>query len=37
KMLTLACRFGYLAPEESIEQWNADAIIDHPEETLQWI
>jgi N-acetyl-D-muramate 6-phosphate phosphatase len=37
KMLTLACRFGYLAPEESIEQWNADAIIDPPEETLQWI
>lgn len=36
-MRTIACRFGYLTPEDDVEQWGADWIIDHPEETLQWI
>lgn len=36
-MHTIACRFGYLAPEERIESWGADHIIDHPQEILQWI
>ncbi len=36
-MTTIACRFGYLASGEQIESWHADAIIDHPEEVLQWI
>lgn len=37
EMTTIACRFGYLAREDQIESWNADAIIDHPKEVLQWI
>ncbi len=37
RMKTIACRFGYLAPEDVIEAWEADAIVDHPEEILQWI
>lgn len=36
-MRTVACRFGYLAPDDEIETWGADWIIDHPEEILQWI
>ncbi len=36
-MQTVACRFGYLAPEDEIEHWGADYVIDHPQEILQWI
>ncbi len=36
-MTTLACRFGYLAPDDVIENWGADGIIDHPQEVWQWI
>jgi N-acetyl-D-muramate 6-phosphate phosphatase len=37
EMGTIACRFGYLAEEDEIEQWGADRIIDHPQEVLAWI
>ena len=37
EMTTIACRFGYLAPEDEIESWGADQIIDHPQEALTWI
>lgn len=36
-MHTIACRFGYLAPNDEIERWGANHIIDHPQEILQWI
>lgn len=36
-MRTLACRFGYLAPDDQIERWGADAILEHPEALLSWI
>ncbi|NQY27208.1 MAG: HAD-IA family hydrolase [Piscirickettsiaceae bacterium] len=36
-MQTVAARYGYLGEHDHIEDWQADAIIDHPSEILQWI
>ncbi|MET0065587.1 MAG: HAD-IA family hydrolase [Candidatus Thiodiazotropha sp.] len=34
---TLAARFGYLAQEDRPEEWQADGLIDHPLEILDWL
>ena len=36
-MQTMTARYGYLGTEDDPESWQADAIIDHPSELLQWI
>ena len=36
-MRTVAAAWGYLGQSEPIEAWNADAVIERPEELLQWL
>lgn len=36
-MPTVAVRWGYLDGERPIEQWQADAVIDHPDDLLRWL
>ena len=36
-MPTIAARYGYIGHDDDIESWQADGIIDHPNEILQWI
>lgn len=35
-MRTLAAAWGYLGAAAPIEEWGADAIVQHPHEVLQW-
>jgi N-acetyl-D-muramate 6-phosphate phosphatase len=37
QMKTITARWGYLGEHDKPENWQADAIIDHPSEILQWI
>jgi len=37
RMKTITARWGYLSEHDKPENWQADAIIDHPSEILQWI
>lgn len=37
RMKTITARWGYLSDHDKPENWQADAIIDHPSEILQWI
>lgn len=37
RMKTVTARWGYLGEHDKPENWQADAIIDHPREILQWI
>lgn len=36
-MRTVAAAWGYLGQGEPISAWNADAVIERPEELLQWL
>jgi phosphoglycolate phosphatase len=36
-MSTLAAAWGYLGRGDSIDAWNADAVLAHPEELLSWL
>jgi len=36
-MRTMTARWGYLAPHDQPESWQADIIIDHPRDILQWL
>ncbi len=36
-MPTVLARYGYLTDEDKQQDWQADAIIDHPSEILAWI
>ena len=36
-MRTVLARYGYLTDEDKQQDWQADAIIDHPSELLAWI
>jgi phosphoglycolate phosphatase len=36
-MSTLAAAWGYLGRDESVHDWNADAVLAHPEELLKWL
>ncbi|NOQ13568.1 MAG: phosphoglycolate phosphatase [Methyloprofundus sp.] len=36
-MQTLAATWGYLKPDDKPQDWGADALIDHPDEILDWI
>lgn len=36
-MQTVIARYGYLGLQDNPESWQADAIINHPTEMLQWI
>jgi N-acetyl-D-muramate 6-phosphate phosphatase len=36
-MPTLAAAWGYLGRGESVHDWNADAVLAHPEELLNWL
>jgi len=36
-MKTLAATWGYLKPDDKPQDWGADALIDHPNEILDWI
>jgi phosphoglycolate phosphatase len=37
RMSTLAAAWGYLGRDESVHAWNADAVLQHPEELLNWL
>jgi phosphoglycolate phosphatase len=37
RMSTLAAAWGYLGQGESVHDWNADAVLAHPEELLNWL
>lgn len=37
RMKTITARWGYLGKHDKPENWQADAIIDHPSEILKWI
>ncbi|MEC9313845.1 MAG: phosphoglycolate phosphatase [Pseudomonadota bacterium] len=36
-MHTLVARYGYLGDDDRPENWQADGMINHPEELLQWL
>ena len=36
-MHTIVARYGYLRADETPEAWDADGIIDSPEELLAWL
>jgi phosphoglycolate phosphatase len=36
-MATLAAAWGYLGRDESVSEWNADAVLAHPGELLNWL
>ena len=36
-MLTIGCNYGYLNKEEKISDWNADYIVEHPDQITQLI
>lgn len=36
-MKTLAATWGYLKPDDKPQDWGADALINHPDEILDWI
>lgn len=36
-MTTLTARYGYITADDNLEEWQADGIIDHPNELLQWL
>jgi phosphoglycolate phosphatase len=36
-MKTLAALYGYVQADEQPEDWGADALIEHPQQLLQWI
>jgi len=36
-MRTLIARYGYIGPSDRPEEWQADGIIDRPEEILTWM
>jgi phosphoglycolate phosphatase len=37
RMPTLAAAWGYLGRDESVHDWNADAVLAHPDELLNWL
>jgi phosphoglycolate phosphatase len=37
RMSTLAAGWGYLGRDESVHDWNADAVLAHPEDLLNWL
>jgi 2-phosphoglycolate phosphatase len=37
RMPTLAAAWGYLGRGESVHDWNADAVLQHPDELLNWL
>jgi len=37
RMPALAAAWGYLGRGESVHDWNADAVLQHPEELLNWL
>ena len=36
-MTTVIARYGYISSSDNIKDWQADGIIDHPSELLQWL
>ena len=36
-MTTLTARYGYITTDDNLDDWQADGIIDHPNELLQWL
>ncbi len=36
-MTTLAALFGYISDHDSPQSWQADGLINHPQDILQWI
>jgi len=36
-MTTLIARYGYISSSDNIKDWQADGIINHPGELLQWL
>jgi phosphoglycolate phosphatase len=36
-MPTVLARYGYLSDDDKQQDWQADAVIDHPTEILKWI
>ena len=36
-MATLTARYGYIHADDNPEDWQADGIIDHPNELLRWL
>ena len=36
-MTTLIARYGYISSSDNIKDWQADGIINHPSELLQWL
>ena len=36
-MRTMTARWGYLSAHDQPESWQADVIIDHPRDILQWL
>ncbi len=36
-MPSLVARFGYIGAHEHPEHWGADALLDHPDELLDWL
>lgn len=36
-MHTIIARYGYISEHDKPETWQADAMIDHPSEIMQWI
>jgi phosphoglycolate phosphatase len=37
RMPMLAAAWGYLGRDESVHDWNADAVLAHPDELLNWL
>ncbi len=37
RMTTLTARYGYIDEHDDLESWQADGIIDHPNDLLQWL
>ena len=36
-MLTMAATYGYILENDDVSQWGADAIIEQPEDIIQWL
>ena len=36
-MATLAALYGYIADDEDVDAWGADATLSHPADLLPWI
>ena len=37
RMPTLAAAWGYLGRDESVHDWNTDAVLEHPQQLLNWL